>query len=224
MIIKINFTKSNQSIPVSNQKELNSYIHKCVGKNNKFHDAYSNYCISSLQGGKLDKETGGLSFQNDPYILFTMHDKNTEFAELFLNGVMKDNNTLFGMHYKNIEYLDFNVNENYDIIYCASPILLKTKKDGKDIKISVKDDGFIDKLKENCVEKLKYCGIEDTTFDIELRNKDNAKVKKIMVGNIFNICSMASFVVRGNKNTRKTLYNLGLGNSTGSGFGMVQLY
>lgn len=224
MIIKINFTKSNQSIPVSNQKELNSYIHKCVGRNNKFHDAYSNYCISSLQGGKLDKETGFLSFQNDPYILFTMHDKNAEFVAKFLNGVMGDKHTLFGMHYKNIEYLNFNVNEHFDLIYTVSPILIKKYEGGKTIKLSIKDDDFIDTLKENCIKKLKYNDIEDSTFDIELHNPKNGKVKKIFVGGVFNICSMCSFIVKGEKRTREMLYNLGLGNSTGSGFGMVKTF
>lgn len=226
MIIKINFTKPNTIIPVSNQKELNSYIHKCVGVNNKFHDAYSNYCISSLQGGRLNKITNNLEFEDAPYILFTMHDGNSEFANAFMNGVMKDKFTLFDMHYKNIEYKDFEVNEYYDIVYTVSPILLKkyNKEQGKDIKISVIDDGFIETLKEHCIKKLKNNGIEDSTFDIEFHNMEKSKVKKIMVGDTFNICSMCSLVVRGEKKTRKILYNLGIGNSTGSGFGMIKLH
>lgn len=215
MIIKINFTQPEQTVPVANQKELNSYIHKCVGKNNKFHDAFSNYCVSSLQGGKLNIEDTTLVFNETPHIFVTTN--NEKFTEAFLNGAMQDKCTLFGMHYKNIEMLNFNINRDYDLIYMASPILLKRNN----IKISYKDSNYIEALRNNCIAKLKYEGIEDDTFDIELHNVEKSKVKKIMVGDVFNIATMASFIVRGKRETREKLYNLGLGNSTGSGFGMV---
>lgn len=216
MIIKINFTQPEQIVPVANQKELNSYIHKCVGKNNKFHDAFSNYCVSSLQGGKLNIEDNTLVFNEIPHIFVTTN--NEKFTESFLNGVMQDKHTLFGMHYKNIEMLNFNINRDYDLIYMASPILLKRNN----IKISYKDSNYIEALRDNCIAKLKYEGIEDETFDIELHNVEKSKVKKIMVGDVFNIATIASFIVRGKRETREKLYNLGLGNSTGSGFGMVK--
>lgn len=223
-ILKIKFTKPVNGIPVSNQKELNSYIHKCVGVNNKFHDAYSNYCISSLQGGKLNKETGLLYFESEPYILLTM--QNPDFVDAFVSGAIKNKFTLFDMHYNNIDYIHYDINEFYDIVYTLSPILLKkhNKGKGKTEKISVRDEGFIEMLKEQCIKKLRNNGIDDPTFDIELHNKEKSKVKKIMVGNIFNICSMCSLLVRGKKKTREMLYNLGIGNSTGSGFGMVKVY
>lgn len=218
MIVKVKFSKPTMDVPVNNQKELNSYIHKCLGANNKFHDAFSDYCVSSLQGGKLDFSTGMLYFEDVPYILFTTN--NQEFTVQFLNGIMKNENTLFGMHYDGFEFSDFEVSNYFDKVFLVSPLLLKIK----DKKISVKDDNYLQLLKEHCIKKLAHNGIVDETFDIEIRNENKAKVKKIMVGDVFNICSMVSFIIKGKKETRLKLYNLGLGTSTGSGFGFVKIY
>lgn len=221
--IKINFSMPSENIPVSNQKELNSYIHRCVGKNNKFHDAFSNFCISSLQGGKLNTKTNTLEFNDNPYILMTAYEGNKEFVKLFLKGAENKENTLFGMHSINEEFLNYKPNEYYDLVYMASPVLLKARNNGEEIKMTFKDKGFIENLKANCLKKLEHVGIKDESFNIEIHNIEKAKVKKIMVGDIFNICTQCSFIVRGKKETRDMLYNLGIGNSTGSGFGMIKI-
>lgn len=227
IVTKIIFTKPKNGIPASNQKEVNSYIHRCIGENNVFHDAFSDYCISSLQGGKLNPATNMLEFDRKPYILFLINpkSKNFEIYNKLLTGVYSQKNKLFDMKYYCVASFDYKVMPKYDKIYMASPILLKKydKENKKTIKVTCKDDGFIELLKANCINKLKHNGIVDETFDIVLRNPEKAKQKLIMVGDVFNPCTMASFLVYGKKETRDTLYSMGLGNSTGSGFGMIKV-
>lgn len=226
-VTKIIFTKPKNSIPVSNQKEVNSYIHRCIGENNSFHDGFSDYCISSLQGGKLNIKTNMLEFEERPYILFTIsqESKNYDIYNKLLRGVYNKKNKLFDMCYHVVTMYDYKLAPEYDKIFMASPILLKKydKENKKTIKITCKDDGFIELLKANCILKLKHAGIEDETFDIVLRNPEKAKKKIIMVGDVFNPCTMASFFIYGKKETREALYLMGLGNSTGSGFGMLKI-
>ena len=215
MIINIILTQPTSKVPVNNQHYINGYFHKLLGENNKWHDSFTDYAVSSLQGGHL--VDGYLVFNDNPFI--TISSENQEFINSVINGALSSDAEVFGMKFKTLDFKDYNVNQYYDKVYTISPILIK--KDGK--KISVRDEEFLDTLTNNCKAKLKHKGIVDDTFKLEIRNLEKAKVKKIMVGDVFNICSMVSLVVYGKKKTRSTLYNMGLGNSTGCGFGTVKI-
>lgn len=219
MRFNIYFTKPNVNIPINNQKELNSFIHRCLGKDNKLHDAFSDYSISSLQGGKNDNQI--LHFENEPYI--TISSLNFDFIGKMMYGAQFNNEKLFDMSVSRIEPLgEYNVNPYFDKIITISPILLKDIDKRK--KLTIKDDNWLNRLNEQSKAKLKHLGIEDETFNIKVRNPEKAKTKNIHVGEVFNPCSMVSLEVYGKKETRIALYNLGLGNSTGSGFGSIKIY
>ena len=81
MRIKIKFSGANVSLPINNQHIINSFIHRVLGKDNIYHDAKSNYNISSLQGGKWVKGTDRINF-NDGYIIVSSKDNE------FLNGLI----------------------------------------------------------------------------------------------------------------------------------------
>ena len=71
---------------------------------------------------------------------------------------------------------------------------------------------------------LKHCDIEEETFKMELIKPERCKKKNVWVGDVFNPISSVRLRVYGRKETREALYNLGIGNSTGSGFGAVKIY
>ena len=211
--------KNYGEIPISNQKELNSYIHRCIGKDNEYHDSFSNYSISSIQGGKLNKSTGMLCFEEEPYIYISSPD--SEFVQLLVVGAMSGQK-LFNMEFSKISLADLNSDKFCDTVITISPILLKRESDG--VKITIDDDGWIDSLKSQCIKKLNRAGLTNNGFNIELRNPERAKKKMVYVGNVFNPCSQVSLKVYGDKKSRDYIYSVGFGNSCGSGFGSVKLY
>ena len=224
MIVKIYFDSLNQEdniiIPFNNQKELNSFIYRTLGDNNSYHDSFSDYSISGLQGGKkYDDKNIIFTNSKKPYV--QVSSENSKFINDLLIGLSKNKYTFFGLVFSRTEFMDYNVNKRFDTIITLSPVIVKDRTGRK---ISINDENFLSLLKENCIKKLKHKGIVDDTFDIIIRHPEKARQKMIMVGNIFNICSKISLYVYGKPSTRKTLYNLGLGGSTGSGFGSVMLY
>jgi CRISPR-associated endoribonuclease Cas6 len=224
MRIKINLTKPTTDVPVNNQHQLNGFIYKTFGENCTFHDTFSDYNISSLQGGKLKDDKKTLVFNNsNPY--FYVSSNNDDFISLVIKKFRQSQESFFGMKVEEkngIEFFDdFIPNIFFDKVITISPILLK-RKDG--YKLTVKDPDFLNLLIENCKKKLEYCGIIDNTFNIEYFNYKLAKTKSIYVGDVFNPCSLVSLVIYGKPETRKILYNLGLGNSTGSGFGSIAIF
>lgn len=218
MILKIILTKPNVNIPVNNQHYVNGFFHKVLGENNKWHDTFSEYAISSLQGGTFNN--GYLTFKKEPY--FIISSENPEFIDTVMDNITKVDANIFGMVFKGMKIQDYLVNKYFDKVITISPILLKEKSTNRHV--TVQDSDFIDVLTKNCVNKLRHEGIEDKSFKIEIRNPEKAKKKKITVGKVENICSMVSLVVYGKKETRNTLYNLGLGHSTGCGFGTIKIY
>lgn len=224
MILKVFFKPAEEGLndiilPFNNQKEMNSFIYRTLGDNNRYHDGFSNYSISSIQGGKMFDESH-IIFKESPYIQVASQDM--DFINCLISGLEKRKYTFFGLQYERLEINDFNVNRRFDTILTISPVIVKDSITRR--KISIDNKNFVTELKKNCVEKLRHKGIEDSTFDIVLRHPEKAKQKLIMVGDIFNICTNVSLYVYGKPNTRKALYNLGIGGSTGSGFGAVKIY
>jgi CRISPR-associated endoribonuclease Cas6 len=220
MRIRINLTYPTAEVPVNNQHYLNGFIFASFGENCERHNAFSDYNITSLQGGKLNKDKKTLSFiDSNPYFYISGNDEFIGFAvAAFANSTA----SFFGMRFNNLDVTeDFNVNEYFDNVVTVSPIIVKNK-DGK--KITFKDTSWLSCLMDNCKKKLSHIGIDDTTFKIEVINPHKAKEKCIWVGDIFNVCSNVRLKIYGSKKARIALYNMGLGGSTGSGFGGIKIY
>ena len=53
MRLKLKFSESKIPFADSTQNAVNSCIHRILGENNKYHNSFSNYCVSSLFGGVI---------------------------------------------------------------------------------------------------------------------------------------------------------------------------
>lgn len=220
MIIRVYFEKTNKTIDFNNQHQMNGFIYKMLGdKASKYHESFSNYSISSIQGGKGVKE--GIIFENEPYVQIATD--NNEVCMDFVNAIIETIDTkranFFGLFPTRFETFDFPCGNNFDIVKTISPILLK--KDGK--KLNIKNENWLEVLNENCKKKLQHEGIEDPTFKIVIGKRESVRSKMIWVDNVFNPCTEGFFTVYGKKETRKKLYSMGIGNSTGTGFGAIKI-
>lgn len=214
-------TMPTDSVPINNQHYLNGFIHETFGKNNQFHDKFSNYNCSSLQGGTYNADTKALEFKTEsPHFFISSPDE--DFLMFAIKSFINTKASMFGMKFKSIGVFDnFKLHEYYDDIITISPIIVKNNAGWK---ITVDNPEFIQCLIENCRKKLLHAGIVDPTFKLEIINPHKAKSKCVWVGNVFNPCSNVRLRVYGKKKTRETLYNMGLGGSTGSGFGSIKIY
>ena len=212
----------NIRIPVREcQKQMNSYVHHVLGPDNPYHDRFSHYNISELLGMKIDPKTNEYYLDERSVPRFTVSVYNDEpFLENFIEGLYRHTGDIFGLVFDYMELNEFHVHDYCDKIVTTSPILLKVN----DIKISVEDEGFIEQLTQHCIKKLQRSGIVDKTFSLKIRRPDRARKKLKWVGGTWNICSNVSLRVAGKPETRRALYQLGLGCSTGSGFGSVLVF
>ncbi len=214
MRYKINFKTNNSILPINNQHILNGYIHRVLGTNNKYHDNSSNYNISSIQGGKFDKNSGSLTFKESAYIIVSSLD--IEFINNFISGLLSNNSITDGFVLNNIELVNDIIYDGYNNFSTLSPIILKVNNKY----ITTDDDNFIDEF-TNYLKSVVYKKFgKNLNFEIRLSNSKK-KTKLIKVKNIFNKCSQFSFTINGDKRVSELFYYTGIGLSRGSGFGTI---
>ena len=220
MVLNINF-KGDAVFIGSLNKEVNGFINRSLGKENKYHGHFSNYCVSTMQGGKMNRE-GIIFFSDGGYIQVSSSDK--DFINDLVSGIVtnSDNLSIGSLQYKSIDIDEFRPFKEYDIIRTISPLYLSNK--GRSL--TFKDDNFIEVLTEKSRKKLIHNGLSErvaNTLSFNLFHPENAKTKMIEIGKQKNICSQIMLYVKGNKKARVMLYEMGLGKCTGFGFGAVTI-
>jgi len=222
MRIKIEFTENKTLVPIKNQSYINYYIHKCLGVNNKYHDSKNDYSISSLYGGNLTEDKLHLSFKNGGIIVVT--SKNEEFLNDLISGVMSNQDLNWGMKFNKINFIFEKFINGWNHFATLSPFIIRKHINKKKYTYStLNDSDFVYIVKNHIIKKLSkiYNGINLKDFDVKIINHPSHKVKKIMVKNVKNEANQCHISIFCSSDVAEKIYNLGIGQSTGSGFGTI---
>lgn len=218
MRLKIEFTKP-KSLEADNQYLVNRFIHTLLGVNNDYHDNQSNYNVSLLNGGRLNKVTKLIEFTtSNPFIIVSTLDTtilNKVMLGLLLNPKLNDD-CLF----KNVSFINEEFNDGYNRFLTLSPILLKNRENKH---LTVRDSDFSTQLKMQTIRKLKAINpkINLDDFDLVVEEKSLNRVRVVKLKNVYNYASVCNLTIKGTKEVIELLYNIGIGNSTGCGFGTI---
>lgn len=222
MRIKIKFSKNTVDVPLNNQHLVNSYIHKCLGNNNKYHDTKSDYNISHLLGYVLNSDGKTLSYPNGSFLIVS--SLNSEFISTLLTGLFLNTDFHSGMKFESIEHITEKFYDGWNNFDTLSPFLIKEYSSKKEYKfLTLNDNNFQLKVKNYLINKLSKIDstLDLRDFDVKIPNHPSHKVKKIMVKNVINKGNRCFLNIFCNKRVAETLYNYGIGQSTGSGFGTI---
>jgi CRISPR-associated endoribonuclease Cas6 len=221
MRIKINFSKNTRPVSIANQSQVNGYIHKCLGIDNKYHDAVNNYAVSSLMGGRLNEDKKTVSFDNGGYI--TVSSSDTEFMNKLVMGILNNQEFTCGMNFAGVDPINETFINGWNHFATLSPFLIKEKTDNGYGFVTLNDDNFEAKVKSYLLNKLSKIDptLNLTNFNVKIPNNPKHKVKKILVKNVINHANQCHLSINCDKRVAELLYNIGVGQSTGSGFGTV---
>lgn len=230
--IRINFSGTNEEVPFSNIHLVNSYIHRCLGENNEWHDIHSNYCVSCLCGGVINDEGNALNFKKGAYIIVSSTEET--FLGKLLLGLFENKYLGYGMEFLNISHISekFFNGWNHFTTLPNSGILLKNYEGKKRYSfLTIEDENFQENLKYYLKNKINKINpdLDLSNFDINIPNHPSHKVKKIIykkrkngkdifISNFASRCHISIFT---NKEVAELLYCIGIGQSTGSGFGTI---
>lgn len=219
MRIRINFQITNDLSKIDkNQHQVTKFIHNCLGENNKYHNSFSNYCVSRLI--IIEK-------LNLAYVIVSSPDLEIikKISENAIDTKLSDYLSFTGIF---IISEKFYTGENHFLT--LSPILLKkflTKN--KYTFITLNDEDFLPQLTTHTINKIKRINpnLNLENFKITLSEKPNVNAVVNWYYNkgqgqiIKNIANHLQLTVTCDKNVAELLYEVGLGQSTGNGFGTI---
>ena len=218
MRIHFKIRTANKVISFDHQAQLTGTIHKWLGWNDE-HGKVSLYSFSQLEGGKATPD--GLHFNQGTAFFFSSH--NTDLIKKLIRGIQADPTMFHGLTVSEViiqEDPDFTHRE---LFYVASPIFIKRRVDNRINHIRFDDPLAGAYLKETLQTKMKEAGISDETFRIRFEvDYPKAGTKKITYNGVQNRANWCPVVIEGKPETKLFAWNVGLGNSTGIGFGAIK--
>ncbi|MEX2233181.1 MAG: CRISPR-associated endoribonuclease Cas6 [Cyclobacteriaceae bacterium] len=218
MRLHLKTTPTKEVINFNYQPILTGAIHKWIGKND-VHDQISLYSFSWLMGGHSNKN--GLTFSNGANWFISAFD--TGLLKKLITGIQNDPEIAFGLNVSEIvvqENPEFKTEESRFI--SASPVLVKRTINDRDIHYTfdhVESDKF---LTETLKHKLRTAGLSEDEVSVSFdRNYPKAKTKVIYYNNIGNRVNLCPVIIKGTPEQQAFAWNVGVGNSTGVGFGAL---
>ncbi len=217
MRIHIRTTPSKKTVPYDHLPKIVGAINKWMG-DNKQHDGLSLYSFSHLQKGKANKK--GLDFPDGTYWFFSIWDHIV--LKDMVQGIKNDPEIAYGLKVTDVilqENPDFTNTKRFSL---ASPIFIKRTIDNKAKHYLYLDEEAGKYLEETLFNKMKLVGLEDKYLSIRFDNDyQNPKTKLITYKGIKNKASLCPVIIHGKPETKLFAWTVGIGNSTGIGFGAL---
>jgi len=218
MRIHLKILTPNIVIPFDHQPLLTGTIHKWLGWNNE-HGDVSLYSFSRLEGGK--KVESGLRFKKGVSFFFSSHQPNL--IKKMIAGIQDDPNMFNGFKVSEIIIQEDPDLSNRELFFVASPIFIKRRVGDKIDHIRYDDPRANACLKETLQTKMQKAGTKYDDFSIHFdKSYPKAGTKKITYNRIENRANWCPVIIKGTLEIKLFAWNVGLGNSTGIGFGAIK--
>ena len=219
MRLYIKTTPNTESVPFDYQQKMVGTIHKWIGLNS-IHDKISLYSFSWLKGAKV--KDNSLQFSQGATFFLSFYDEDV--VREIVKTILADSTMFCGM-----SVIDIRMENEPDLsqrekFYCASPILIKRRiEDGSIKQYNYSDSQANQCMRDTLLSKMREAGLEEDEsleiyFDTSFAKK---KLKLVHYHGIGNKASFCPVIIKGKPTTKLFAWNVGLGNSTGIGFGAI---
>ncbi len=218
MRIYLELKSQGLEIPFDHQPLMVGTIYKWLGRS-ILHDRVSLYSFSRLEGGKM--LNNNLIFNNSCSFFISAYEDSI--IKKLVAGILKDTDMFYGLKVSNIYLMEDPNLTKRELFFPASPIFIKRRVEDK-IEHFLFDHPLAGEyLKQTLLTKMKNAGINDETLELNFFNKNRKGQRKLVRYNgINNIASLCPVVIHGKPETKLFAWNVGLGNSTGIGFGAIE--
>ena len=219
MRILIRTTKNDSIIPFNYQGLLAGTLHKWIGYNG-IHNNMSLYSFSWLNGTSIDNE--GFNCRNGSNWFISFYEN--QYIKTIIKSIISSPDMFCGLTVTDVTIKEDPIFSETKSFKLASPILLKQKIDNHNVVHVTYKDKDVDRLLENSIRhKMRIANIpEDDTLKITVdKSSVECKTKFVKIHDIGNRCFFSPIQIEGRDTTKSFIWNVGLGNSTGVGFGAI---
>ena len=217
MRLYFNLTANTRPVPFDYQRALTGFLHRCLGQND-LHDGLSLYSMSwFMPGNRIDS---GLNFPEGATFFISAPDGS--FLKALMEGIQDDPRVNWGMEVHSITMRrtpDFGSHQHF---FTQSPILIK-RPDDKGSRYYFPDDAESDNfMTETLQTKLRAAGLSEDVAVAFDRSYPNPRIRKITYNNIDIKATQCPITVTGDPRAVQFAWEVGVGNSTGIGFGALK--
>lgn len=217
MRIHLKLSKNTEPVDFSYQQKQVGTIHKWLGIND-IHDQMSLYSFSWLKGGKKVNEH--LDFIQGASFFISFYDTNR--VKDIIKGIQSEPDVFHGMSVNNITIQEVPLFEHKQRFIAESPIFLKYTKEKKSTYYYFNDAESDAILTNNAKHKLRKAGLSDLGLNVYFeKDYPSAYTKGTMFKGIFTKGSVCPIIVEGSPEQIAFIWDVGIGNSTGIGFGSL---
>ncbi len=218
MRINLKLSPNTKKVPFDYQRHLVGAFHKWIGEN-LIHDDVSLYSLSWLIGGKMVRE--GFDFKYGAEWFVSTYDPIL--LKTLISGIHQDPEINFGLTVQEITISEDPSVESIQKFHLNSPIFIKRKAGDRQQYYFYSDEESNMLMTQTLQTKLKKAGLNSegvhVSFDKTYRNP---KTKIITYSGVDCRASMCPIIIEGSQEQVKFAWNVGIGNSTGIGFGALK--
>jgi CRISPR-associated endoribonuclease Cas6 len=217
MRLYLKLSRNQQKVPFGYATNLVGALHKWIGIND-LHNKISLYSFSWLEKAKV--KDNALNFPNGSTWFISAHEE--ALLKKILNGILTDATVAFGM-----QVLDVSIQETPFLgkeayFHAGSPIFVKKQVNGKQIHLRYDDPEANELLTTTLKTKLKAAHLAADGVRVCFDDAfGGAKTQLCHYRGVENKANLCPVVVQGSPEQVAFAWNVGVGNSTGIGFGSL---
>ena len=218
MRVHIKTSPNTERVPYSYQVNLVGALHKWLGRN-EVHDELSLYSLSWLSRGRAGK--GGLNFPAGASYFVSSPD--TALIKQLIQGIQAQPEIAFGLQVTDLMLQPPPEFGTEQVFFLQSPVLIK-RQIGTDTKFYYPEDPESDQfLTETLTNKLKLANLGEKAIEVSFdRSYHSIKKKLATYKGIDNKGTLCPVIVKGDPEAVAFAWEVGVGNSTGIGFGALK--
>lgn len=221
MRLHLQLSPNREPVPFNYQHALTGAFHKWLGQDNELHDRISLYSFGWLDGGRMTNNH--LAFPRGAQWRISFHDETL--IEDFVNRALREPEVCYGMRLTAISQQatpHFGSRYHFKV---GSPVLARAPDaDGRIKHLIYSDPEADDVLTATLHRKMDAAGLDaqhKTTRVCFDRAYRGAKTKLVRVKEISSRASVCPVIVEGTPDAVAFAWTVGVGHSTGSGFGSL---
>ncbi len=220
MRIHLCLSKNSSPVPFDYPVKLVGALHKWIGRN-EAHDALSLYSFSWLQRGEAVGKAG-IDFPFGARWFISAYD--VDLVKKIVGGILDDPEVAFGMRVETVTLQETpRFSSASTRFLLGSPVLIKRNTENGQRHYLYFEKEADDLLTETLHRKLRQAGLPTAGASVRFdRNTTIARTKLSTYRGIQNRVSYCPVIVEGTPEQIGFAWDVGVGNSTGIGFGSLQ--
>lgn len=218
MRLYLTLSNSSQLLSFNYQSYLTGALHKWIGEN-EVHDKISLYSFSWLQ--QVDSSRNGLRITDNSYFFISAHEETL--IKKIVKGIQEDSRLCSDIYVREVHIAAPPVFSEKERFQLGSPVFIKQWVADNEKHIEYHDPHAGSYLTGMLKKKLSVAGLNTEGVNVYFDERYSSPRTKIIsykqIQNRVNICPV---IIEGTPEQLTFAWNVGIGNSTGIGFGSLK--